>query len=195
MEIEKATAYILDKLGRELPKTLHYHSVDHVLDVLNVAEHIATLEGVTGDDFILLKTAAMYHDSGFIVQGKDHEHFGCELVKKILPEFNYNGDQIKKICGMIIATRIPQMPCNLLEQILCDADLDYIGRDDYWKISNYLFKEINESAQLLEIDWLKIQIEFLDQHHFFTATAINERKEKKAIYIQKLKEILIQKSI
>lgn len=96
---------------------------------------------------------------------------------------------------MIIATRIPQMPCNLLEQILCDADLDYIGRDDYWKISNYLFKEINESAQLLEIDWLKIQIEFLDQHHFFTATAINERKEKKAIYIQKLKEILIQKSI
>lgn len=194
MDIEKAKLYIFEKLNRELPKTLHYHSVDHVLDVLNASEHIAFLEGITGEDLLLLKTAAMYHDSGFTVQGKDHEHFGCELVKKMLPSFNYNEDQITKICGMIMATKIPQTPNNLLEQIICDADLDYLGRDDYWEISNDLFKEINETTTLVEIDWLKIQINFLEQHHYFTKTAINERKLKKVAYTQELKEILIKKN-
>ena len=92
-----------------------------------------------------------------------------------------------------MATKIPQTPHNLLEQIICDADLDYLGSDDYWKISGHLFKEINETTALGETDWLNIQISFLEQHHYFTQTAINERSQMKDSYLAELKLILKNK--
>lgn len=195
MNIDKAEQFIFDKLVRELPVTLHYHSVGHIKDVLNAVEHIASSEGISGNDLIMLRTAAMFHDSGFILQSKEHEQLGCDLARVELPKFDYDKEQVEKICGMIMATKIPQAPRNLLEEIICDADLDYLGRDDYWKISGNLFKEINESSSLKEIDWLNIQIKFLEEHHYFTKTAIQERKEQKEVYLAEIQQLLKNKTV
>jgi predicted metal-dependent HD superfamily phosphohydrolase len=188
MQFLKAKSYINGRLRKELPRHLTYHSVAHVKDVYKAAERLATAEGVKGEDLRLLLTAVMYHDCGFMVQSKEHEKIGCDIVREHLPRFEYSPEQIDRICGMIMATRIPQTPNNLLEEIIADADLDYLGRDDFWTIGNKLFEELQMYGIIrTEEEWNALQIRFLDQHHYFTATAIRTRQPKKDEYTTILK--------
>ena len=131
----------------------------------------------------------MYHDCGFMVQSKEHEKIGCDIARESLPRFGYTAEQVERICGMIMATRIPQTPHNLLEEIIADADLDYLGRDDFWSIGNRLFTELQMYGIIqTEEEWNALQLRFLEQHHYFTATAINTRKQKKDEYVAILKQ-------
>ena len=180
MEFEKVKKFILAKLRKELPRSLTYHSLGHIKDVYKAAQELARLEGVSEEELTLLLTAVLFHDSGFLVQQKEHERVGCEIARKYLPEYGYNERQIESICGMIMATRIPQTPHNKLEQIICDADLDYLGRDDFFKIGNTLFDELCMYGLInTENDWNKLQVRFLEEHHYFTPSAIKLRKARK----------------
>ena len=189
MQFQKAKKYINDRQRKELPEPLTYHSVAHVKDVYEAAERLAKAEGIAGEDLTLLLTAVMYHDCGFMVQSKEHEMIGCDIARESLPRFDYTPEQIERICGMIMATRIPQTPHNLLEEIIADADLDYLGRDDFWSIGNRLFTELQIYGIIrTEDEWNSLQLKFLEQHHYFTATAINSRKKKKDEYVAILKK-------
>ena len=188
MEFEAARAFILDKLNKELPQHLSYHSVLHVQDVYNSVGIISEQEGVSGEDLTLLLTAALFHDSGFLIQQKDHEMISCDIVREYLPGYNYTPAQIEQICGMIMATKIPQQPHNLLEEILADADLDYLGRDDFFIIGDRLFSELSMYGMISnERDWNLLQIKFLEGHKYFTKTAISMRKAQKEKYLQLIK--------
>jgi len=188
MQYQKAKKFILDKLRKELPPHLSYHSVAHIKDVFNSCKVIAKGEGVKGDELKLILIAALFHDSGFTIQQKDHEEISCEIARKHLPDFDYSDEQIKKICGMIMATKIPQNPQNTLEEILADADLDYLGRDDFFTIGNTLFDELSFYGILsTEEEWNRIQIRFLENHHYFTDTALKLRKHKKGLHLSILK--------
>lgn len=189
MEFLKAKVYISRRLKKELPKYLYYHSTEHIKDVYNSAKEIAAKEGVKGENLKLLLIAAMYHDCGFMIHSKNHEKLSCNIVKEALPDFGFSPEQIKKICGMIMSTQIPQNPKNLLEEILCDADLDYLGREDFFKIGNHLFEEL-KSYKIVntEREWDLLQIRFLEQHHYFTKTAIAIRKPQKDLYLKLLKD-------
>ncbi|MBX2907837.1 MAG: phosphohydrolase [Taibaiella sp.] len=180
MEFEKVKKFILAKLRKELPRSLTYHSLGHIKDVYKAAQKLAKLEGVSGEELTLLLTAVLFHDSGFLIQQKEHERVGCDIAWKYLPEYGYSEKQIEVICGMIMATRIPQTPHNKLEQIICDADLDYLGRDDFFAIGNTLYDELCMYGLIqTENDWNKLQVRFLEGHHYFTDSAIKLRKEKK----------------
>src|SRR4030095_15950777 len=132
---------ILSRLRNELDPRLGYHNLSHTLDVLQQAEVIAKQENVNDKhDLLLLKTAAVFHDSGFLFVYKNHEEKSCEIATESLRKV-FSEEDIKKVCGMIMATKIPQTPNTLLEQVICDADLDYLGRDDFEPISRNLHKE------------------------------------------------------
>lgn len=189
MEFLKAKSHIQKRLKNELPKYLYYHSTEHIKDVYTAAKQIAASEGVKGENLKLLLIAAMYHDSGFMIQAKNHEKLSCTIVKETLPDFGFSAEQINKICGMIMATKIPQNPQNHLEEILCDADLDYLGREDFFTIGNHLFEELKTyKIVITKRDWNLLQIGFLEQHNYFTKTAIALRKPQKDKYLQLLKE-------
>ncbi|OYU97800.1 MAG: phosphohydrolase [Bacteroidetes bacterium B1(2017)] len=191
MDFKGSEAFILSKLKTELPANLYYHSYNHVMDVLQAATQYAQMEAVSEYDQVLLKTAVLFHDSGFTIQSKDHEELGCGIVKEFLPNFGYTPEEIEKICGMIMATKIPQTPNNLLEQIICDADLDYLGRDDFWEIGYNLYKELEIYGILTdEKDWNRLQLKFLTKHQFFTNSAKALRKEKKDSHTQKIQDIV-----
>ncbi len=191
MQFKKAKKFILDKLKKELPKHLTYHSVGHIKDVYTSAESLAELENVDGEDLTLLLTACLFHDSGFLVNQKDHEFNGCQIARQYLPEFEYTPDQIEKICGMIMATQIPQTPKNKLEEIICDADLDYLGRDDFFSIGNKLFDELCMYGIIsTESEWNKLQVRFLSKHHYYTKSAIRLRKAKKAEHLKLIKSLI-----
>lgn len=181
MQFQKAKKFILDKLKKELAKNLTYHGLGHVKDVFASAQDLAKLEKVKGDDLTLLLTAVLFHDSGFLISQKEHERLSCEIARKYLADYEYSPNEIEIICGMIMATQIPQKPHNKLEEIICDADLDYLGRDDFFSIGDKLCDELCMYGIIdSENEWNKLQVRFLEKHHYFTASAIRLRKQKKA---------------
>lgn len=189
MEFLKAKTHIVKRLKKELPKYLLYHSTLHIKDVYNSVKRIALKEGIKGEDLKLVLIAAMYHDCGFVIQSKNHEKISCSIVRETLPDFGFSTNQINKICGMIMATKIPQSPKTHLEEILCDADLDYLGREDFFIIANHLYEELKcYKIVNTKKDWNFLQIRFLEQHNYFTKTAIEVRKPQKELYLKFLKE-------
>ncbi len=191
MQFENAKKFIVDKLKVELPEHLSYHSVGHIKDVYNSAERIAVEEGISGEEMTLLLTAVLFHDSGFLVQQKDHESISCEIAREFLPGFDYSEDEIQQICGMIMATKVPQKPHNHLEEIICDADLDYLGRDDFFTIGNRLFSELRVYGMIQsELEWNQLQVRFLESHHYFTKTAMRLRNDSKNAHLQSIKSLI-----
>lgn len=180
---------ILTRLEKELDPRLGYHNLSHTLDVLEQAEVIAKQEKINDKhDLLLLKTAAVFHDSGFLLVYKNHEEKSCEIALEAVKDI-FSEEDLKKICGMIMATKIPQTPHNLLEKIICDADLDYLGRNDFEPISQNLYKEFMAYKIFPEdIIWDHIQIKFFESHHYFTETSCKKRNEKKLKHLEILKE-------
>ena len=182
---------ILDKLEKELPPYLYYHNVKHTVDVVTEVELIGWAEGISDEDILLLKTAALFHDAGHIISYDDHEFHGTVISKEILPDFGYSKEQIDRISELIMATKLPPRPSNLLEEIICDADLDYLGRSDMIPVSNTLYSELKEQNKINSMEeWNNLQIKFISTHQYFTETARNLRKENKQKQIQRIKNIL-----
>ena len=184
--------FILQKLENELPEGLTYHGLHHTLDVFNAAMKIAAAENVTAAEMKLLRIAVLYHDAGFIATYKNHEEKACELVKENLPGFGYTPHEIGVICGMIMATKIPQTPHTILEKIICDADLDYLGRNDYYKISNTLLEEMKIYVHLHEEkEWYRIQKKFLEKHQYYTEFGRKNREPQKQKYLKEICQLLL----
>ena len=181
MNIDAAEQFIIDELSRKLPENLYYHGLHHSLDVTRAALILASQEGITDQESLdLLKTAALYHDSGFMIIYQSHEEAGCKIIKNVLPDFGYANVQIDIICGMIMATKLPQNPQTHLEKILCDADLDYLGRDDYEPIAHTLFLELFARNLIADAEyWNVMQIKFLGSHQYWTDSARKNRDEVK----------------
>lgn len=191
IELSELKQIVFDKLNKELPKHLYYHSLGHVVDVYDSAMRIAERESVDPEGINLLLTAALLHDSGFIYQSKNHEEKGAEIAREMLPQYGYSADEIEQICGMILATKIPQNPRTKLEEIICDADLDYLGRDDFWEIGNSLHREILAGGAEMSVkEWNELQFRFLTAHHYFTETAIAERKHKKQKHLDTIQSLI-----
>ena len=187
----KAERFILSKLKKELSPKLHYHSYDHSKDVTRQAERIAIGEGITDEDLFLLKSAASYHDAGFVEQYDKNEPIGARLAEEILPNFGYTKTHIERIKELIYVTQIPHQPKNKLEEIICDADLDYLGRDDFHEIADRLRRELREHGKIdSDRKWDEIQVSFFNQHRYFTRTSIETRRPKKLQNLQEIKERL-----
>ena len=187
----KAERFIHTMLAKKLPKNLHYHSIWHTKDVTAAAERLALMEGIEDEGLFLLKSAASYHDAGFIEKYDNNEPIGIQMAHEHLPKFGYSEIQIKGIEALIYATIFPHNPTNHLEEILCDADLDYLGRDDFWEISDKLRRELKEHGKInSDRKWDEIQVNFFNKHKYFTKTAINLRQEKKDQHLQEIKERL-----
>ena len=183
--------FIKGKLKKNLPPLLTYHGFHHTEDVLNAALQIAEAEKINENDLELLRVAVLFHDSGFTELYKDHEEKGAEMAKEYLPYFGFKTEDIDCICGMILATKIPQKPLTKLEEIICDADLDYLGRTDFYTIGKTLFEEFKTFDIVQdELQWDKIQIKFLESHHYLTDYSQRVRASQKQEYLMALKKKL-----
>ena len=191
VKFEDLNDYVLDRLERELPKHLYYHNYKHTIDVTIGVEIIGYGEGVGEEDMLLLKTAALFHDFGQVEGAIDHEERGCKIVEEILPEFGYDNEQIEIIKGIIMATKLPPQPKTLLEEIIADADLDYLGRRDMVPVSDTLYQELKVQGIIGSFnDWNKLQVKFLSMHQYFTETARTMRKVNKEVQIDRIKELI-----
>jgi exopolyphosphatase/pppGpp-phosphohydrolase len=188
-DFEVAETFMLQTLQQELSSSLTYHGYHHTLDVMQAAVAIAATEHLSAEETGLLRVAVAFHDAGFIHTYKNHEARSCELAKEFLPAFGFTKKQIDCICSMVMATKIPQLPKTKLEYIICDADLDYLGREDVIPIAETLYKELNIHIKPMdEKTWDEVQIAFLKSHHYHTAYATKHRQQNKIAYLNSLME-------
>ncbi|MFY0645091.1 MAG: HD domain-containing protein [Bacteroidia bacterium] len=179
---------VIDRMRKELPAHLTYHCVEHTELVIERSEYIAQKEGLSKAKIKLIKTAALYHDFGFTKVYKDHEEKGVQIVKKELPAHGYTDKEIESICGMIMATKIPQRPNNDMENVIADADLEYLGSNDFERIGNRLYKELKHFNPKLKIsEWNEIQIKFMSSHHYHTNYCKRYRQWRKNSNLESLK--------
>jgi uncharacterized protein len=178
---------VLSNLEANLSKTLTYHALGHTLDVLNVCNQYIKREKLPKEERYLLRTGAIVHDMGFLKGSVNHEEVGAGMAEVILKNLGVDEKEIEKVKGLVMATKIPQNPQNHLQRILCDADLDYLGRQDYPEISQKLFEELkNMNVISTEQQWKNLQINFLKAHHYHTPFAIKNREPQKQIWLKKL---------
>lgn len=192
MKFKAAEEYILARLHKELDPKLTYHSVSHTLDVLESALRLGEMEGINEEEMCVLKTACLFHDVGMLKTYRGHEEASVEICKETLPGFGYSSEQIEEITRMILSTKLPQIAMSRLEKILCDADLDYLGRPDYFMIAHRLKYEweVLGIGKISLYDWYKIQKDFLTKHRYFTPSAIKLREKGKLENLKQVELIL-----
>lgn len=179
---------VMEGLKTQLSPFLTYHHWKHTQHVVNKAEQIALHENIIEDDILLIKTAALFHDAGFINgRNEGHEAESIHLAEKKLPEFGYTKKEIETIAGMIRATKIPQMPKTKLECILADADLEYLGTDNFEHIGNKLYLELKHYNPNLSFDeWNEMQINFLQSHFYHTPYCLQNHAPTKEKNLKRL---------
>ncbi len=194
MNLTDAKTYIIGKLENESKPELFYHNVAHTMDVYHSCIRIAENEGFGDYECDLLKTAALLHDIGMLKTYNGHEEASVEIAKDILPVYGYTQNEIEIISDMIITTQLPQNAKTYLEQIICDADLDYLGREDFFMISHRLRLEwimLNIKKTSLK-EWYELQVGFLGSHQYYTKTALSTRNFGKMKNLNQIKELLNQ---
>ena len=192
MKFELARRYALHRLEQELPSNLLYHGISHTRDdVVPAVEMLAGMEGIKGDSLSLLLTAAWFHDLGYIEQARHHELISARIAIQILPGFGYTRKQVEVVRWAILATALPQSPQNLLEEILTDADLDVLGRDDFMLSNDRLRRELSTFGQNFnDLEWYSRQLKFIESHSYFTASSHALRDAGQLANIQALRKIL-----
>jgi uncharacterized protein len=192
MDFGGARDYIIQRLRLELKPTLYYHSVEHTIDVHEATKRLIAAEHIADNTAVLIETAALYHDAGILFQYTNHECASVELSRQKLPGFGYSPADIDFIAEMIMVTSLPQRPSSLTGQILCDADLDYLGREDFFIHSFQLRLEWQiEGIKNLNLHaWLQTQVSFLSDHQYFTNSAIALRNEQKNKNLLEIKQLL-----
>jgi uncharacterized protein len=176
--------FVMGLLRDNLPENYLYHNPDHTLYVIQKAMEIGRQELCTEDELEFIRVAALWHDTGYTKTYKDHEEQSCILARHYLPEFGYTEEYITRICDMIMVTKIPQLPKNKLEQILADADLEYLGTEEFEMKSGCLFKELQSVKPFYtKAEWNHAQVSFISNHHYFT------------LYCQQIKEPVKKKHL
>lgn len=194
MDFEGAKKYTLERLSNELNDKLHYHSVEHTEDVLDAVSRLGEMENVSDHDMIMLKTAALFHDLGFIETYNGHEDASIRIANEVLPVYGYSPADLKVIEGLIRTTEIPQTPKTHLEEIMADADLDYLGRDDLYVIGQRLQYEWQLHGIVSSLrEWHEKQLRFLKVHNYFTKSAKKLRDNRKQENIKELETLMCVK--
>ncbi|MFZ5554254.1 MAG: adenylate/guanylate cyclase domain-containing protein [Bacteroidota bacterium] len=194
IQFEILKEQVLSALRNELSDDLYYHGVHHTIDVMNAVKINGREENVPADEQLLLDTAALLHDTGYIHRYEQNEILAVKYAQKILPPFGFSTGQVKIICGIINTTKTKAVPKTLLQKIMNDADYDYLGREDYPEIAETLYKELKvRKKHLTSRDWLLMQIKFLEHHRYYTTWAITHRSPVKTKHLERLRKELGRK--
>ena len=160
---------IFDDLSNILDENYSYHNLDHTERVISAAVDIGRNYDLSEKDWRCLLTACLLHDYGFIESHVEHEKISAKLSSQILPKYGFSETDIQIINSLIIVTKLEEKPKNLLESIIRDSDLEYLGSEDFIKISPLLKREwINCNVIKSDSEFYKIQYEFISNHSFYT---------------------------
>lgn len=168
--LESVSQFVLDYFDNHIDSRLIYHNKKHTQFVVDAVTQIANHYQLNDNDFFIVITAAWFHDVGYLIDADNHEAASAEIAKTYLAGMAVESGTISKIINCILATKMPQKPVVLLEEIICDADLFHLGLDSFDKKNKLLRKELNDfrETKISKPDWLQKNIEFLEHQQYFT---------------------------
>lgn len=189
--LENTKQYIIHFINTHPNDTLLYHNLTHTEDVVKAASRIGRYYQLSDQDFFIVIAAAWFHDAGYYngpAQG--HEQRAAEMAAAFLKEKDVEESIIGSVEQCILATRMPQSPETLLEQIVCDADLSHLGTDNFSKRNKLLRKEteITHNKDISKEEWRQNSIVFLESHHYHSDYGKQLFDEKKQQNIEELKK-------
>jgi len=190
--LEKASEYSSGIISEKLPKGIVYHNLDHTKEVVATAEEIGKNSGLSSDDMEMLLIAAWFHDSGITETYSNHEEKSAQIAREFLAMNKYPDEKINTVSNLIIVTKIPQNPKNLLEEIICDADISHIGRKGFNTRSQLLRAEWEtlQNKKITDFEWLKSNIEFVAGNKFRTRYAKQNFEKQRLKNLDKLQKKL-----
>jgi uncharacterized protein len=185
---------VITRLEKNLSPKLYYHGPHHTRDdVLPAAERLAQHAKLDAEQTLLLRTAALYHDIGYLEHYVDHESLGANIAAAELPKHGYTPAEVQIIVDLIMATRMPHNPRTDLEKMMCDADLNSICRDDFFITSHSLRLELKHMGLVTSVrEWYTRQLKFLESHRYLSEAGIALGEDGKQQNITELRGILAQ---
>jgi len=173
-----------------------YHHFWHALEISARSVEIAKKEGRNQHEQELLEIAWLFHDVGFIERYEKNEPIWAEIAKQYLTNIHYPTHDTETIVRLILATDMYIPATDILENIIKDADIDNLGRDDFWEKWEWLRQEIMHIAgkEIPKLEWYKSSLKLMQQAVFLTRTNQLEREPKKQENIQILQEKISQLS-
>ena len=188
--LDTVEEYIILFYRERISKDYVYHDLQHTQDVVRVCRQIGVAYGLSREDLEILELAAWFHDVGYEKGPENHEERSAESADRFLGTLDYPEDKLEKIKGCIRATRLPHVPDNLLEEIICDADLSHLGEKTYWMRTAKVRQEIMviQKKAMTEEEWLDFELEFMISQHFHTDVARDLFEKRKAKHVMQLRK-------
>lgn len=190
--LDKTRKYVVELMQTKLPDQYVYHNLQHTLDVVSATQEIAVNSSLNDQQLEVVLTAAFLHDIGYTRNSMAHEDHSILLSKEFLKKAGADSSYIEEVISCIEATKMPQNPINLQEQVLCDADLYHLSSNSYFEKAELLRSEFSsiEKDQITESEWLDMSTVFIDSHEYFTDYGKNMLAPRKAKNLKKIKKRL-----
>ncbi|MDD3118229.1 MAG: HD domain-containing protein [Victivallales bacterium] len=168
MAYSEAEEFMIRCLSERLPRHYYFHNLEHTREVVAGVEAIAAAEKISGEDLLLLRTAALFHDAGYMFRYADNEQPGADFAARELPRFGYSVPMIDRIRELILSTAFPQHPQNRQQQIVCDADLLYLTQPQAVpRIAAFRRELAAIGTPYDDAQWWQLEWKFLHGQHFF----------------------------
>jgi predicted metal-dependent HD superfamily phosphohydrolase len=190
--IKNAEAYVTTLFGERLPAWAAYHDFTHTLEVVEAVAEVGVASGLDAAQMSVVTLAAWFHDTGYMEGAEEHEERSVILAGEFLRAHGYPAERIAEVIGCIRATKVPQKPATLLEQVVCDSDILHIGQDDALLKSALLRQEMEARTgeRFTDEAWLKKNIDFMACCTFHTPYAQRKYGERRLQNVEVLKSRL-----
>ena len=168
--VYRAGCYVVQLLREELPADRVFHNVHHTINVVQGVVDIGRAEQLSEEDMEILMLAAWFHDTGHVHTYAGHEERSIELARDWLRGQSYPESKIEEVVRCIHATTMPQQPTDLLEQVICDADLYHLSFPTYDHYQELLREEwrLLLGIEMTDEEWHASNDDFLSRHHYWT---------------------------
>jgi predicted metal-dependent HD superfamily phosphohydrolase len=163
--------FVTDLFEKQLPEWAHYHNIEHTRKVVSECRKIGKVLKLDDNDLEVLTVAGWFHDTGYIRKRKSNETEGAAIARAFLQKEKLSRPMIQKVVGCIMATKMPQRPRNILQKVICDADLASLGKKTFLR-ENELFRRETIESENSDFDlrrWLLRTETLLDNHRFHTS--------------------------
>lgn len=187
--IEQSASNITSLFQQSGRADLLYHNLEHTREVSEAVQLMCSHYELLPEDEEAVRIAAWWHDIGYLYgPAETHETISAEKARIWLTAHGAGEQLIRKVEGCILATKMPQQPKSIAEEIICDADLFHLGTPEFGANSKMLRKEIEllTGKEVKGGDWRSSTIRLLEHHRYHTEFARNRLEEGKQKNLEEL---------
>lgn len=169
-----------------------YHTLEHTQKVVARTKEIAAHYNLTEKEMLIVYTAAWFHDTGYLyTNAAEHEEKSAAIMRSFMKDVVDDEEIITAAEACIMATKPPQNPKTLLEEIVCDADTYHLGTKDFKETNRRVKKEFEANCGSIDkLQWMRGVVRFMENHQYYTAYCRNLLGARKNENLIKLKSKL-----